>query len=120
MKNHAFPRKWHQIARKASKRMIGCRRMSYLCCANGKDRASEQPGMTVRPNLMATPDGAWARRRMRQRERHTQVNHKSLKTSNGNMSESRKKETVKTVLQFIVSVLTALLATLGVQSCSCI
>lgn len=36
------------------------------------------------------------------------------------MSESGKKETVKTVLQFIVSVLTALLATLGVQSCSCI
>ena len=42
--NHAFSRKWHQNARKASKRMIGCKRMSYLCCANGKDRASEQPG----------------------------------------------------------------------------
>ena len=30
-----------------------------------------------------------------------------------------KKETIKTVIQFIVSVLTALLATLGVQSCVC-
>ena len=28
----------------ASKRIIGCKRMSYLCCANGKDWASEQPG----------------------------------------------------------------------------
>ena len=33
------------------------------------------------------------------------------------MAEPKKKETLKTVLQFIVSVLTALLATLGVQSC---
>ena len=92
--------------------------MSYLCCANGKTGQASSLRLTVRPNLMATPDGAWARRRMRQRETHTSY-HKSLKTSNGNMSESRKKETVKTVLQFIVSVLTALLATLGVQSCSC-
>ena len=77
--------------------------------------------MTVRAESDGrTPDGAWARRRMRQRERETHTSyHKSLKASNGNMSESRKKETVKTVLQFIVSVLTALLATLGVQSCSC-
>ena len=30
------------------------------------------------------------------------------------------KETLKTVLQFIVSVLTALLATIGVQNCVCI
>ena len=30
-----------------------------------------------------------------------------------------KKETITTVIQFIVSVLTALLATLGVQSCVC-
>ena len=59
--------------------MIGCKRMSYLCCANGKDRASEQPGMTVRAESDGrTPDGAWARRRMRQRETHTSY-HKSLK-----------------------------------------
>ena len=39
-------------------------------------------------------------------------NHNTMKNSN--------KETLKTVLQFIVSVITALLATLGVQSCVCI
>ena len=33
------------------------------------------------------------------------------------MSNTKNKETIKTVLQFIVSVITALLATLGVQSC---
>ena len=33
------------------------------------------------------------------------------------MKDIKNKETLKTVLQFIVSVLTALLATLGVQSC---
>ena len=33
------------------------------------------------------------------------------------MKDTKNKETLKTVLQFIVSVLTALLATLGVQSC---
>ena len=33
------------------------------------------------------------------------------------MSNTKNKETLKTVLQFIVSVITALLATLGVQSC---
>ena len=38
-------------------------------------------------------------------------NHNTMKNSN--------KETLKTVLQFIVSVITALLATLGVQSCVC-
>ena len=31
--------------------------------------------------------------------------------------KSSNKETIKTVLQFIVSVITALLASLGVQSC---
>ena len=33
------------------------------------------------------------------------------------MKDTKNKEILKTVLQFIVSVLTALLATLGVQSC---
>lgn len=33
------------------------------------------------------------------------------------MKDTKNKETLKTVLQFIVSVLTALLATLGVKSC---
>ncbi len=33
------------------------------------------------------------------------------------MKNTKNKETLKTVLQFIVNVLTALLATLGVQSC---
>ncbi len=33
------------------------------------------------------------------------------------MKDTKNKETLKTALQFIVSVLTALLATLGVQSC---
>ena len=33
------------------------------------------------------------------------------------MKDTKHTETLKTVLQFIVSVLTALLATLGVQSC---
>ncbi len=33
------------------------------------------------------------------------------------MKDTKNKETLKTVLQLIVSVLTALLATLGVQSC---
>ena len=38
-------RKWHKNARKASKRIIGCKRMSSLCCANGKTEASEQPAL---------------------------------------------------------------------------
>ena len=38
-------RKWHQKAHKASKRIIGCKRMSYLCCANGKTEASGQPAL---------------------------------------------------------------------------
>lgn len=33
------------------------------------------------------------------------------------MKDTKNEDTLKTVLQFIVSVLTALLATLGVQSC---
>ena len=86
----------------------------------GKTGQASSLGLTVRAESDGRmPDGALAQRRMRQRETHTSY-YKSLKTSNGNMSESGKKETVKTVLQFIVSVLTALLATLGVQSCSCI
>ena len=38
---------------------------------------------------------------------------------NHNIMKNSNKETLKTVLQFIVSVITALLATLGVQSCVC-
>ena len=38
---------------------------------------------------------------------------------NLNTMKNSNKETLKTVLQFIVSVITALLATLGVQSCVC-
>ena len=41
------------------------------------------------------------------------INFNNLNT----MKDTKNKETLKTVLQFIVSVLTALLATLGVQSC---
>ena len=39
--------------------------------------------------------------------------------NNQNTMKNSNKETLKTVLQFIVSVITALLATLGVQSCVC-
>ena len=40
-------RKWHQNARKASKSIIDCKRMSYLCCADGKTEASEQPAQLL-------------------------------------------------------------------------
>ena len=40
-----------------------------------------------------------------------------LTINNQSTMKNTNKETLKTVLQFIVSVITALLATLGVQSC---
>ena len=59
---------------------------------------------------------SWADGRNRKDKTNKQVCI-TLKKTVTIMSETKKNETLKTVLQFIVSVLTALLATLGVQSC---
>ena len=67
------------------------RQMSYLCIVITKVRC-----IPNNPDCIPNP--------------HLTIN-------NQNTMKDKNKETLKTVLQFIVSVITALLATLGVQSC---
>ena len=65
-------------------------RLPYLCNTEGRISIPNNPVTIPNPHL-------------------TIKNQSTMKNTN--------KETLKTVLQFIVSVITALLATLGVQSC---